>query len=602
MAERAPATPRSPAFAALETGFQAVREGQVSAGVLRCRPKDAEAVVGMIVDRTKELGGCIQQLVRLVRLAALCRRHPLEFFYTAVGSFRAENFRRAITENSIPSTVIRLEDDGVVFLEPDMRAESGKGKAFDLGFNQMPRIATLLEVLHNTFGYDALYFGAPTPESGTSGELIGIFRAIVTESPEPAYKVASRLQSCFNRWLTEALGTSAYEERQADAIADFLRDRPVGFEAINDELIFDFWRCKAVEPGNSDGEGFKLYRSAVRAMLRYRRALAIAQIAESSMADPDDVARGRKNAVEDDREWFDTPRPELMEWHSPMAVLGPLCDTVKWLLDTERQRLKNHLGAVDIHNSGEMSGPEDGTAGALMGPERFDLRFAVTLLRIDVFAKVQNDIIAALRRKRPAEEALKAALIPIDEMAYEKAKQEYAGIREAVIKAVLASIHVLGIQGDPNALVLIAPIFGRGSVQYFTDQTSEAADVRSSGQVSEERLSTISTELRSAFSKAAVVPVEIGDIVRRTKSALEKLPRKGFLPQDRSDPKVREAFQEGAHALVSLLDELERILNRLDQLPLQEATKADRIAFTKVFRRLYAREPGAPPAPINRAQ
>ena len=602
MSERAPSTPRSPAFAALETGFHAAQEGQASPGVLRCWPKDAAAVVGMIVNRTKELGSCIRQLVRLVRLAALCRRHPLEFFYTEVRSFRLENFRRVIAGNSFPSTMIQLEDDGVAFLEPAMQAESGEGKAFDLGFNQMPRIATLLEVLHGTFGYDALYFGVPTPESGTSGELIGIFRSLVTESPEPADDVARRLQSGLNRWLTEALGTSAHEERQVDAIADFLRNRPVGFEAINDEVIFDFWRSKAMEPGTSDGEGFKLYRSAVRAMLRYRRALANRQIEESSIADLDDVAWGREKTVADDREWFATPRPELMEWHSPMTVLGPLCDTVKWLDDTERRRLRNYLGAVNIDNSGEMSGSEDGTAGALMGRDRFDLRFARTLLRVDVFAKVQSDLAAALRRKCPAEEALKSALIQIDEMAYEKTKQDYARIREAVINGVLASIHVLGIQGDPNSLVLIAHVLAPGSVQHFIDQTSDAADLSSSGSISEERRNIISTRLRSAFSGTASVPAEIGDLVRRTKSAGQKLRRKGFLPQDRSDPKVQEAFQEGAHALVSLLDELDRLLKQLERLPLQEAAKADRIAFAEVFHQLYTHELGVPLVPTNRGQ
>ena len=49
-------------------------------------------------------------------------------------------------------------------------------------------------------------------------------------------------------------------------------------------------------------------------------------------------------------------------------------------------------------------------------------------------------------------------------------------------------------------------------------------------------------------------------------------------------------------------DELDRLLKQLERLPLQEAAKADRVAFAEVFHQLYTHELGVPLVPTNRGQ
>jgi hypothetical protein len=575
---------KSDAFQRLQEAFSSATDG-----ICGSRPEDSLAVKRAVFGRSKELGSYLRQLARLVRLASLCTpRSYVEFFYVRVGEFSRDNFHRAVQECRPDKRAVRIEGDGIVFLEPAMR--SGSSDGFDLRFAQLPRLAILLDVLHYALGYEALYRGEAARDPKASAQEKGLFAPLLSAEPEAtADEVAQRLQSVFGKFLSEALGGTTYEQRQFQAIASFLKERSaLAPEAIDDHILFDFWRGEAAADDRSESLGFKLYQLAVRSVLRFRRALA-AERAENATAysfgtdegqfNPDRVEH-RPLAEED---WHGGREHVLAggdNWQSPLIALTTApCDSVKWLNKAERQRLANLLE--------EKAETDEPDYVSLMGPDRFDVGLAHTLLRVDVFAPVQAAIVGALRRQKSGGEAVAAALTPIGEDIYEEARRGYLAIREGVREAMLAALHFLGNEGDERALLLIDRLYGPEAIAHFASRPDDESAVARTGHISDEKRQAMQERLRAAFGGTAPAPDAIVAIVREAKSAAGKLRREGFRPEQQADPTVRAAFQQATAALDTLVAELDRLDRRLAELPLAEVSKADQAAFAAAFQEIY---------------
>jgi len=78
---------------------------------------------------------------------------------------------------------------------------------------------------------------------------------------------------------------------------------------------------------------------------------------------------------------------------------------------------------------------------ALMGRDQFDLNFVRTLLRVDIFSSWQAQLSTKPRAPRDS--------------SYVEATKEYSEIQTAVVETMLASVYLLGRQGDLAALQLI---------------------------------------------------------------------------------------------------------------------------------------------------
>jgi hypothetical protein len=451
MPDQAIATTPVATLADLLMALQSIHESEVSDSVLRCRPRDADEVKRVVIHRGERLGAYIRQLVRFVRLAALYRPGcPWALLYEAVRAFRVENFRRAVTASLLPAAAIRAQEDRVFFIEPAMQSQSGQ--PFDLEYYKMPVLATLLDVLHNTFGYDALYGREPAPNASAGEQMRGIFRELVAEVAErPADDVARRFQSCFNAWLSEVLGRTSYATRQERAIVGFLRNRQAWApDLINDEIIFDFWKNQVAEARVPGKEALVDYRSAVRALLRYCRALAKAKaeiyVLGEGVEDLSELDIPGEISTDHSPSLSALPSLAASEWQNPMSVLAsPPCDEIKWLFEKDLRLLRNYLGKFERRSATEdqtLEPDSDAGGGSLMGPDPFDLRFTTTLLRADVFAGVQ----AKITGKQAADAALRTALAPVGDTSYHDMRETYRGIRKEASKVATAVVDLLGGQ------------------------------------------------------------------------------------------------------------------------------------------------------------
>ena len=241
-------------------------ERQDASGAPWCPPRDGQALRRWVTDRSAPLGGGIRRVVRLVRLmAAADGRDYMRFLYLRLTALRARQFRSAlqaaVAEGRLPTHVAMLTDTGLLLQEPALTPRAGAREQFEIDFAQMPRLAALLDFLHNALGFAAIAdLLAPLLQRGTPAGS--------------ADEVARSLHAALNAWLSERL-ESANHIRQAQRMRAFLAGRGrVAPEAVDDESILLFWTSVAEAADDDRIEGFRLYRSAACALLRYRQASA----------------------------------------------------------------------------------------------------------------------------------------------------------------------------------------------------------------------------------------------------------------------------------------------------------------------------------------
>jgi len=132
------------------------REG--TSGALWCPPGDGETLRRWVTDRTAALGTGIRRAVRLARLMAVADgRDYVRFLYVRLPALRARLFHAALQEAAVQGRLDRsvavLLDNCVHLREPAVAPEAEAGGVFEIDFTQMPRLAALLDFLHNALGF-----------------------------------------------------------------------------------------------------------------------------------------------------------------------------------------------------------------------------------------------------------------------------------------------------------------------------------------------------------------------------------------------------------------------------------------------------------------
>ncbi len=557
-----------------------------------CPAQDAAAVSRCIVDRTDDLGTSLQAAIRFVRLAALASpRGYIGFCYPK--RLHRDVFRAAVQEAAnagrLQPQSVAVDSSGVRLLEPGMAA-GGDGGGFEIAFAQMPRLAALLDVLHNTLGY---------------AEVAAFLQPIAggRERPIPAAETGRALRSRLNAWLKPRL-ESAHRRNQAKAIQAFLAAQgALSPDKIGDEVILSFWRDRIErEPGGTeDDSGFRLYRSAAKLVLRYRRAIADAMTA---------LAADRADGTLLDR-IAEAGAEAASPWRSPVAELScPPANRIKWLTERELVQLANYLGKPDLPGGGqaaaapakedacERAGSGQQLKGALMEGEPFDLRFLRTLLRADVFGDAQARITGRLRLRSAPGEAIGAALQDVNKNAYCDTANGYSDIRALIRREMLAVLHILGGKGDAMAALLLEPLTGRRTPIFAAMPLGEALNgpgqKEEQGEDDAQALGAAGAALERLFQNAGSAAPEWQDLIQQARKARLQIHRKGFRAEDEADAAMLEAMRHSVPALIELANELERLRLKLQTPELENAAAEDLQIFSHMFQRAYQREQDRP--------
>jgi len=557
-------------------------EREDSAGAPWCPPGDGAALRRWVIDRSASLGGGIRRVVRLARLLAVADgRDYTRFLYQRLGSLRARHFRhaleRAAAEGRLTKSVATLTERGVYLREPALAPQGPAGEAFEIDFAQMPRLAALLDIMHNALGYAAVAdLLAPLVVSGTPRTT--------------ADDIGRALQAAFNAWLAARL-ESANHLLQAQRIRAFIMSRGrLAPEAIDDEAILVFWSLAAA--ADDEGiDGFRLYRSVAAALLRYRAALrdaAAARHLEEALArgfepENDDISSAQAAAGGE-------------TWRSPLkALLAGPASQVKWLTGREQRALVNYLGgageADDPDRAEEKDDDEGAWRGGLAGDERFDLAFWRTLLRADVFGAIQASIVARLRKRVAAPAAIDQAMEPLDDKAYVAAAGIYADVRDQLHVESLAALAMLMEAGAAEAVILLDRLAGRAAVGTILGAAAgrRAPADDDEDEASPDALCTeITPMLKAAIADAAAVPEGAGrKLLLEAIAARRKVSRAGFRREDAGDPDLAAALRAGAAAVFEVVDELDRLKAALFARAATADCAGDAARFLAVFRDIY---------------
>jgi hypothetical protein len=587
---------QKPTAAEVAEALAMTLEREDPTGAPWCPPRDAAVLRHWVTDRSRELGGGIRRVVRLVRLARLADgRDYVRFIYARVPSLRTQHFKQALEkaagEGRLIASIAELTANGVRLKESSL--QTAAADAFEIDYVQMPRLAALLDILHNALGYiDVAELLAPV---------------LVAGAPTvPADNIARTLQSKLNAWLSERLG-SADHLRQAQIIRAFLTSRGrVDPEAIDDESILAFWTIHAPVEGN---DGFRLYGSAARALLRYRKALRDA-MTEAQIQEAVSLGDGS------DRDSVDLERVAPTEltantWQSPLVLLAaPPADAIKWLNRKERLQLLNYLGgprpdASDADAASEIANDEEtGPDTALCGGERFDLRLLRTLLRADVFGAAQSSIVARLRKRAAAQSAIEQILAPIGGEAYDDCATAYASVREQMELQALAALIALMEGGAGEALILLRHLGGRTAVDaIMAVSRSNVVPLHAAGpqpsieldddseleaMVADGLVDRIAAVLPAAASQPdALLPESTRELIAQARAAARKVNRVGFRREDRTDPSMLLSLRSAVAAVIDVLAELDRLGEAFAGLSHREHAIADRELFAAAFSQIY---------------
>ncbi|MBV9636927.1 MAG: hypothetical protein JOZ40_20070 [Methylobacteriaceae bacterium] len=646
-----------------------------------CPAPAADAIRTCILDRTNELGLNFLQVVRFVRLAALAApRGYVDFLYLAVPILRRDAFKAAVEQaqhtGRFPPGTAEVEGQAVRLLEPAMATEAVPPKPFEITYAQMAQLAAFLDVLHNTLGF---------------AEVADIVAPLTGLGPpkSSAADVARTLRARFHAWLDPRL-ESGHQRQKAKVIHAFLAARKaMAADMIDDAVILDFWRQRAIgwhertqtlrakaqllrdagkdaRPIDAEAEsaekaardeGFRVFRTCVRSLLRYRALLQETHTA-GQLKTPSSMFDARRQQPRSTEAWLppggggpeeETGPPSELDshhvddeaWENPLAAIGggrwqnPLADLVeaseervKWLTDKEALQLHNYIGQARSTPDGEPDedgnrddeGDEAGGArsSGLVEAGPFDLRLVRTLLRADVFGAAQASIIARLKKRQTAQQALDAGLGPIEASAYGDAAEAYRALHAQLRLESLAAIQILGMAGDP-AVVLIADQLGATALKTAIlaaragRPVAEAGALRGIGNHGDDglrrtavgagELGRIRDFVAALFRSGRHDDREVQRVLDAAKQARRAVHRTGFRKEDESDPAARLALQRGAPAVARLVAQLDQLIARIDRLPLSEAAQTDRAAFAEVLGRIYGAETAAAkalPEPIKR--
>lgn len=620
----------SPAWELLDA-LAILRERKVSLGdghepIGWCPPWAAAAIRRCVIDRSGDLWPNLRAAVRLVRAASLAEpRGYVHFMYGSVRALSGPRFRAgfhaARDRRRVPATGLEIGPQAVRLLETEMLARTGAGiDGFEITYAQMPRLVALLDVLHNTLGYDKV------------AELL----EPVTTAGRPALAaddIAKVLRSAFHGWLAPRLDSPRHRQ-QAKLIFAFLRttagpepglgtpagagpDRSVvpAPEHVTDQSIVEFWKLRAKHwhgRGKSEStrksaqdEGFRAYRATAQAMLRYRWCLRDAAVMFEAISKEnfDRAVEGmRAPDVEPEisllgRQSLPTDAAEA--WLSPITQLTtPPADRIKWLNAKERDWLENYLGKAEPELEQEQASEpkEEHIGSGLDGGRRFDLCFARTLLRADVFGPVQGVLTARTRQlKDPqwmlTQDQIASAFAKVDAGSYAQTASRYREIEAQVRLEARAAVDILAHVDPGQFAILVKALAGLELGREF-QETLDAHEAEHDNAKVISLQAVKAGQPRSATAAIlandeAMANEKLAELLASAKKARASVHRAGFRKEDESNPEWAKAFAVSASGLAALLAELRRLCAHLEDSPCL-VMGDDQETFRQTFHLLYA--------------
>lgn len=564
-----------------------------------CPPGDAVALRKWVTDRSASLGTGIRRAVRLARLMAVADGHAdyIGFLYGRVGTLRARLFRqvleRAAAEGHLPNSIAALTEKGVQLREAALAPQGAPQDAFEIDFVQMPRLAALLDIMHNALGFTVV------------ADLLAPLLPKVGAPKSSADEVARALHAALNAWLGERLESNNHI-LQAQQIRGFIADRGrLAPETVDDETILLFW-IKAAEAGEAERiEGFRLYRTVAAAMLRYRQALRDAMVERHL-----EEALGRGLEPANDSAINEQIDSRGEPWRSPLRMLyKPPASRVKWLTAREQHGLLNYLGGpadgandTDHESPDPAEPPDDGAWHAgLAGDERFSLSHWLTLLRADVFGSVQASIVGRLRKRADASTAIAQAVETLDAPAYAAAANVYADLRAQLHVESLAALALLMEAGAAEAVILLRGLGGDAAVAGIVgparrqpvpvgddDDEDAGQQENETGDTADHLRHMIAPRLMAAVADPTTVAEGAGRILLvEAVTARRKVSRAGFRREDRADPRMVTALRSGATAVLDAINELDRLVATLSAKAGGADLAGDTARFMAAFRTIY---------------
>ena len=566
------------------------------AGAPWCPPGDAVALRQWVTDRSASLGTGIRRAVRLARLMAVAdgRVDYIRFLYERVSSLRARLFRqiieRAAKEGRLPGAFATLTANGVHLREAALAPQGAAQDVFEIDFAQMPRLAALLDFLHNALGFTVV------------ADLMAPLLPKMGAPKSTADEVARALQAALNAWLSERLESSNHI-LQAQQIRGFIGSRGrLAPETVDDEAILLFW-IKAAEAGEAERiEGFRLYRTVAAAMLRYRHALRDAMSARYL---EEALGRGLEPANDD----FAGARVDSQgePWRSPLRALAvPPASRVKWLTAKEQHVLRNYLGgpADDADANDDTPDPtaeseDDAWKGGLAGEDRFDLAHWLTLLRADVFGTVQASIVGRLRKRADPEAAIVQAMETLAGENYTSSASAYADLRAQLHLESLAALALLMEAGAAESVILLRWLGGDAAVSAIVgsgprrpalvdDDDDDGEEDDDAEHDADDLMAQIAPRLTAAIADANTVAEGDGRaLLLDAMAARRKVNRAGFRREDRADPAMATALRFGAAAVFEVIRELDRLAITLSAKAPGADFAGDTARFAEAFRHIY---------------
>jgi hypothetical protein len=563
-----------------------------------CPPADAVALHKWVTDRSASLGTGIRRAMRLARLMAVAdgRSDYIRFLYERIGPLRARLFRqvleRAAAEGRLPTSIATLTENGVQLREAALAPQGAPQDAFEIDFVQMPRLAALLDIMHNALGFTVV------------ADLLAPLLPKIGVPKSSADEVARALQAALNAWLSERLESNNHI-LQAQQIRGFIAGRGrLAPETVDDETILLFW-IKAAEAGEIERiEGFRLYRTVAAAMLRYRQALRDA-MAERHLEEA--LRRGFEPT--NDSFIAEQVGSHGEPWRSPLRMLFTApASWVKWLTAREQQLLLNYLGGpaddADVADSEPPNPAKDsddgGWYGGLAGDERFSLSHWLTLLRADVFGTVQASIVGRLRKRADAATAIAQAVETLDTATYAAAANVYAELRAQLHVESLAALALLMEAGAAEAVILLRGLGGDAAVAAIAgpaqrrpvlasdDDDDGAEDENDAADAADNLRQMIKPRLMAAIADPTTVSEgAVRALLIEAATARRKVSRAGFRREDRANPEMAMALRSGASAVFDVIEELDRLVSTLSAKTGGADLANDTPRFLAAFRSIY---------------
>jgi hypothetical protein len=516
-----------------------------------CAWGDGDKLRRLIAARSIQVKGLHRQAVRLARFLALVGRHSyIDTLHRDLPSLRARHFQALAEQAAVGLRLVervRIADNYVIFLEREM---DSKAVHFNLKFGQMPLVAAFLDFVHNAIGFNAAE---------------EILRPVIGQVPgEPAETVASRLERALNGWLEGRLA-SEHHIRQARAMRDFLRHyvqpkRRIDADSVDDEAVLAFWLS---QKANADALGFRLFRSAARAMISFHFAMQLAAYEEivTKTLDPESVSQHTEN------ENAFSGGLEIYEWSSPLQrMFTPPADKIKWLTDTDRDLLGVLIEDIESEAS-------------LFSDNRPNERFFLTLVRYAVFGQWQNVFVQRVKARKLLPEVL-------SDGGYIEFVNRFDKLAKKLKLLIEATAWTLTRRREPSSLVLlqaINPDWVRHSVGVARAREDTDEDDTDDG------VTAMRIDIQAIVRLVLARFDAPGDpLAQQLRASYHVVNRVGFRPADEGDATIGEALADGSGPVLEVSREVCRFRDWANSGQLATRYAEDLAVFKHAFSAFYA--------------